>query len=266
MNKIGIIAGSGNLPVIAAKNATDEGLEVYTIAFNNYTDKEIEKYSITKFFNLGSISKPIEFLKENGVDSLVMLGTIPHINVFRDLRPDLRAMKFFVKLRNKTPLSILNAIADELLSDGIKVIDSTVFLKNLIIGKGVVCGSVSDERIKEIEYGYNIAKKIAELDIGLSVVIKDYSVIAVEAIEGTDECIKRAGLLLDDKNGFILVKVARPHQDFRFDLPVIGERTIKNLSEAGGDIIAIESGTTLLVDKEKSIEIANKLNVSIIGI
>jgi DUF1009 family protein len=266
MNKIGIIAGSGSLPVIAAKNAMKNGFSVFTVAFNNYTDREIEKYSATKFFPLGNLSQPVEFLKGNGVREAVMLGAIPHVNIFRDIRPDLKAVKFMFNLKEKTPLGILTAISSELEKDGIKIINSAIFLNDLIIKKGILCGSISDKRYREIEYGYGIAKKIAELDIGLSVIIKDYSVIAVEAIEGTDECIRRAGEILKGKKGFTLIKVARPNQDFRFDLPVIGENTIKNVYEAGGDVIAVESGTTLLVEMEKTIEAAKKLNISLAGI
>lgn len=265
MSKIGIIAGSGDLPLCAAKNAKKSNVDVYVVAFKNYTDKEIEKYAKTEYFNLGSISAPIKFLKQNGVDKVIFLGTIDHINIFRDLRPDFRAAKMLIEMKDKTPNGIFKLISKELEKDLIEVIDSTIFLKDLIAESGVLTGSISDDDIKQIEYGYKIAKKISEMDIGLSVIIKDYSVVAVEAIEGTDQCIKRAGSLLKGKD-FILVKVARPDQDFRFDLPVIGTKTVENMKENGGRIIAIESKKTLIIEKDKTIKLAKKLGISIFGV
>ncbi|MEF3280648.1 MAG: UDP-2,3-diacylglucosamine diphosphatase LpxI [Elusimicrobiota bacterium] len=265
MNKIGIIAGSGTLPVVAARNAKTQNIQVYTIGFKNLTDPDIEKYSTTKYFSLGNISSPIEFLKKNCVNTVIMLGKIEHVNVFRDLRPDLRMARIFIKLKDKTPMGIFKTVSEELKKDGIDILDSTIFLKELIAEKGIICGKVSRTEIEEIDYGYNLAKKIADMDIGLSIVIKDRSVISVEAIEGTDECIKRAGSLVK-KGGFILIKVARTNQDFRFDLPVIGTKTIEVFSSIGGKIIAIESGKTIIIDKEKTIEMARKSGISIFGI
>ncbi len=265
MNKIGIISGSGTLPVIAAKNASSMGYDVYSICFKNHTSKEIEKYSNARYFPIGNFSDPVRFLKENGVDEVILLGTVSHINIFRDIRPDIRAAKFLFNLKNKTPLGILKSIEKELLKDGIKIIDSTVFLKELMAPADLIAGRITDNDLNQIKYGFSIAKKIAEMDIGLTVAIKDYSVIAVEAIEGTDECIKRAGELLKGES-FIIIKVSRPDQDFKFDLPVIGTKTVENASKAGAKIIAVEADKTIIVDKEKTVEHAKKLDVSIVGI
>jgi len=264
MNKVGIIAGSGTLPVIAAKNAKNSGYEVYSVCFKNHTSGEIEKYSKFKYFSIGNFSGPIDFLKENGVGEVILLGTVSHINVFRDLRPDIRAAKFLFNLKNKTPIEVLKSVSAELEKEGIKVVDSTLFLKELIAKKGLITGKASEEELKQIEYGFKIAKNIADMDIGLAVAIKDYSVIAVEAIEGTDECIKRAGELLKGKK-FILIKVSRTNQDFRFDLPVIGHKTIENAAKAGCNLIAVESLKTIIVDIDKTVETAKRLDVSILG-
>jgi len=265
MNKIGIIAGSGTLPVKAAEKAFKMGYEVLCVGFKNHTSKEIEKYSKAEYFSIGNFSSPINFLKRNGVSEVMLLGTISHLNVFRDLRLDMKAAGFILKLRNKTPLGVLKAIAGELLKEGINVVEPIRFLKDLMAKKGIIAGGVSDDDLKQINYGYLIAKKIADMDIGLSVAIKDYSVIAVEAIEGTDECIKRAGELLKGEK-FILIKVARTNQDLRFDLPVIGDVTIENAAKAGAKIIAIEGDKTLIVELQKTVEKAKVLDVSIIGI
>lgn len=264
MNKVGIIAGSGTLPIIAAKNAKNLGYEVYSVCFKNHTSEEIEKYSKVSYFPIGNFSGPIDFLKSNGVRDVILLGTVSHINIFRDIRPDIRAAKFLFNLKNKTPIEVLKSVSAELEKEGIKVVDSTIFLKELMAKKGLMTGNVSEEELKQIEYGFKIAKKLADMDIGLAVAIKDYSVIAVEAIEGTDECIKRAGDLLKGKK-FILIKVSRTNQDFRFDLPVIGHKTVENAAKAGCNLIAVESFKTIIVDMDKTLEIARRLDVSILG-
>lgn len=265
MSKIGIIAGSGSLPVIAAKNALGMGYEVYAICFKNHTSKEIERYSNYRYFNIGNFSAPVDFLKENGVCDVILLGTISHINIFRDIRPDLRGSRFLLGLKNKTPMGILMQIATELKKDGINIVDSTLFLKDLIAKKGIITGRVNENQMDQINYGFKIAKNIADMDIGLTIAIKDYSVIAVEAIEGTDECIKRAGELLNGKD-FIVVKVSRTMQDMRFDLPVIGERTVEISHRWGANIIAVEAGRTIIVDIDRTIELAKRLDLSIVGV
>ncbi len=264
-NKIGIIAGRGSLPVIAAKNAAEEGYEVFSVCFENFTSKEIEKYSISKYFRLGNFSKPIEFLKENNVKDVILLGTIDHINIFKDVMTDLRGARFLLTLKNKTPLGILKAIGDELQKDGINVIDSTLFLKNLMAEEGVLIGKLKENDEREIRYGFNIAKKIADMDIGLSIALKDYCVIAVEAVEGTDECIKRAGDLLKGEK-FILVKVSRTNQDFRFDLPVVGIKTLETGYKYGVRIIVLEAERTIIVDKNDFIKKAKEFKITVVGI
>lgn len=266
---IGIIAGAGVLPVESAKNAVSKGYSVFVVAFDGYTDKKIENYSTgIKYFKLGKFNAPIKFLKENNVDKVILIGNIPHVNVFKDLDFDLRSAKFVLKLRNKTPIAIFKAIEEEFKKDGIEIIDSTFFLKNWFADKGEMVGKISKEKKAEIDYGYKIAKSIADMDIGLSVALKDYDVIAVEAIEGTDECIKRANELVkkfkDIKYTFI--KVSRTNQDFRFDLPVIGVNTVKLLHQGGADIIAVEAGKTLMVDKPEVIELCKKYKINLIGI
>ena len=266
MNKIGIIAGEGELPIIASKNAKKLGFDVFAVCFEGFTSNEIEKYSKAEFFKLGSVIKPLRFLKNNGVDKVILLGKIEHLNLFRDIRPDLRTIKMIYKMRKDArPMSVFRVIDEELKKEGIEVVDSTIFLKELLAPKGFIAGKIDEDEIKEIEYGYLIAKKIADMDIGLSITIKNYSVISVEGIDGTDECIKRTGLILKGKP-FTLVKVGRSNQDMRFDLPVIGVNTVLNMKNAHGDIIAVESGKTVIVDLKKTIDVAIENGIKIFGI
>jgi DUF1009 family protein len=266
MSKIGIIAGGGELPIIAARNAQKEGFEVFAVGFDGFTSKEIERYANVSYFKLGSVEKPISFLKKNKINKVILLGKIEHVNIFSDIRPDIRSVKMMLKIRKDSrAMSVFKVIDDELKKEGIEIIDSTSFLKDIIAPLGFISGKIKDEDIEQIKYGYSIAKKIADMDIGLSITIKDYSVISVEGIDGTDECIKRTGAILGGKP-FILVKVARTNQDFRFDLPVIGKNTVLNMKEAGGRIIAVESGKTLIVEKDETLKFASENDIKIFGI
>jgi DUF1009 family protein len=266
MNKIGIIAGEGSLPVIAARNAKELGFDVFVVGFEGFTSKEIENYSKVGYFKLGSVVKPINFLKTNGVNKVILLGKIEHVNIFREIRPDFRALRMIFKMRKDSkPMSVFRIILEELEKEQIEVIDSTVFIKDLIVPKGFIVGKVTDEEAKQIDYGYQIAKKIADMDIGLAITLKDFSVISVEGIDGTDECIKRTGSILGGKP-FILIKVARTNQDLRFDLPVVGKQTIINMKNAKGKVIALESGKTIMVEKDEVLKIAKDSGIKIFGV
>jgi DUF1009 family protein len=167
--------------------------------------------------------------------------------------------------KNSKPMSVFRIILEELEKEQIEVIDSTVFIKDLIVPKGFIVGKVTDEEAKQIDYGYQIAKKIADMDIGLAITLKDFSVISVEGIDGTDECIKRTGSILGGKP-FILIKVARTNQDLRFDLPVVGKQTIINMKNAKGKVIALESGKTIMVEKDEVLKIAKDSGIKIFGV
>lgn len=269
-NKIGLIAGGGKLPVLIASQAVKNNYQVFAVGFEGFTSQELAKYSNLQIFKLGKISAPIEYLKKNGVNKAVMIGYIPHVNIFSDLSPDARAINLFLRLKDKTPKGIFLALEQELKKDGIELVNSAMFLEENFAKQGIIAGKkISSERFEDIKYGFEIAKKISAMDIGLSVIVKEKAIVAVEAMEGTDECIKRAGNILSQKKAnkaFTLVKVARPDQDIRFDLPVIGLNTVKNMAENGGDIIAIEAGKTLIVDLNETIELARAKNITIVGV
>lgn len=270
MSKIGLIAGGGSLPAIIAQEARKNGYEVYTVGFEGFTSDELKSVSSAcEFFSLGKIQSPIDFFKKNYVEEVILIGNISHVNVFRDLRPDIRAASFLLSLKDKSPMGIFKALSKELKKDGLRPADTSLFLKESLASSGLLAGEkVSSDVYDDILYGMDIARKIADMDIGLSVAVKDRAVLAVEAMEGTDACIKRAGELLSivNKKGFSLAKSARASQDMRFDLPVIGVKTIENMFSAGGRAIAVEAEKTLIVEKEKTFKLAIEKNISIIGI
>lgn len=267
MNKIGIVAGGGDLPVLIAKEASVNGAEVYCAAFEGFARPDIKELSAScEFFKLGKIQAPIDFFKKNGVREIILIGNISHINVFRDLNPDLRGASLLLGLKDKSPTGIFRALSKELEKDGLKPADTSMFLKESLAQKGLLAGpKVSQKTYEDLSFAMETASKIASLDIGLSVAVKDKAVIAVEAAEGTDACIKRAGEILGGSKGFVLGKAARPNQDFRFDLPVIGKTTVENLLQAGGYALAVESQKTLIVNKKDTLDFASEKNISIIG-
>jgi DUF1009 family protein len=258
--KIGLIAGGGAFPLLFAREAKNLGYAVFVIGLKGITPEEIERYAAaTEYFKLGGISAPIDFLKKAGVDKVLMAGKVPHVSIFGGIMPDLRAAKLLLTLKDRKANSLLGALADELKKDGIELVNSATFLEHLMPAPGILSGRRPDkDAMQNIEFGWKAAKTLAGLDIGLTVVLKDRVVIAAEAQEGTDECIKRAGAVLRAGGaeagkklpGLAVVKVARPDQDMRFDLPVVGSTTLESMREAGAAILAIEAEKTLILDKE----------------
>jgi len=273
-NKIlGIIAGEGKYPVLTAKGAVQEGWTVVVAcAKGNAAEKDFSPYSkaITTL-KLGQLSKCIEFFKQNGVTHAIMAGRVKHINIF-SVMPDLRAAKVLAALRDKRAESILNAAINEFKKDGIEFLSSFSFLGNCTVKAGVLTSRVPNEEEKlNIDLGLKIARTLAELDVGLTAVLSDKAVLAVEGMEGTDECIKRGGEIYKtakstEKHSLVIVKVARPKQDDRFDLPVIGKGTIKTMIKAGASVLAIEANKTVVLDTEEVINLANKNNIAIIAL
>ncbi len=270
--KIGIICGLGKLARYTAKNAYEKGHKVYIVAVQDNYDKQILKYSHSHCeVKIGQLSKAIKFFKQNEVKDVIMVGLIKHINIFKNLMPDLRAAKLLALLKDKRAKSILKSVISEFNKDGIKFMNSAYFLKDFLAKKGVLTKKKpSNNEQKDIIFGKKIAKIIANTDIGLTAIVSNQSVIAVEGMEGTDQCILRAGEIFgttkEKVTTITAVKVARDKQDMRFDLPIIGKNTIKMMKTAGVRVLAIESGKTLILDKEEVIETANKNNISIIAI
>ncbi len=263
--KIGLIAGAGELPLEFAKTALEKGHQIFTIAIKNITDKKIQKYSDTKWVHFGEAQKLIDSFKEHNVKNLVMLGKIEHYSLIFSLHKlDKRAKDFFSKLKDKKAKTILEGVIKELESEGFSFIDPSPYLKTLLVPEGLINNIPADENyIEDAKFGLKIAKEIAELDIGQTVVIKDKIVVAVEGLEGTDKCIIRAGKLAGKNT--VVCKVARKNQDMRYDVPVIGIKTLDSMKKAKARLLAVETGKTYLLEKEKFIRKANKLGITVIG-
>jgi len=267
-NKIGLIAGGGSFPLLFAAEARKTGREVFVVALNGITPKEIERYAKeTRWFRLGAVGGPIGFLKESGVRKALMVGSIQHVNIFGGVIPDLRATKLLLKLRDKKATAIFAAIAEEFSSDGIELVSTATLLEHLLVKPGLMAGKgPGDGTLKTAAYGWKAAKTLAALDIGLTVVLRDQVVVAAEGIEGTDECIKRAGALTHGKGGeLVVVKVARPAQDMRFDLPVAGAQTLRVMKASGAATLVLEAGKTLILGMEEFLAAAKETGITVLG-
>ena len=265
MKTIGMIAGNGRFPFLVAQEIKKQGDKVVTVALKEESYKDIENFSDeTVWLSVGKIQKIIDTFKDRNIDTAIMVGQVKHAKIYSAITMDLRALKVMTSLVNKKTDTILGAVVREFEKDGIKFLPSHIYLQHLLAQKGLIVGrKLNSDENKDAEFGFKIAKGIAGLDIGQTVVVKDKSVLAVESIEGTDECIKRAYCLGGDNA--IVVKVAKPNQDFRFDVPVIGTRTIDTLKDNKIRAMIIEAGSTLILDKDLVIEKAKKADVTIIA-
>lgn len=266
MKSIGLIAGNGRFPFLVAQQIKKDNNRVVAVALVGETDPSLEKI-VDKiiWLPLGKLQKLIDFFKKEAISEAIMAGQAKHAKLFAGLKLDLRSIKLLGSIKNKKADSILGAVAGELSKDGIKLLPSHRYLKHLLPKPGVLAGrKLSKEEQKDVDFGRRIAKQIAGLDIGQTVVVKDRCVLAVESLEGTDQCIKRAATL--GRDNIIVIKVAKPNQDFRFDIPVIGPGTIKVMADVKGRAIAIDAGMTLLIDKEELIDIADKNKITIVAI
>ena len=266
IKRLGLIAGSGDLPALLASEANSKGLDVISVAFTEESAKSLKPFSTVVYqYGVGEAGKILKSLKNEGVKDVAMAGKVEKRLLFQNLRFDLKAIKILSKIRNRNDDTIMLAIIDELEKEGMRVLDQISFLKRLFPSKGHLTKYKPDKReSSDIEYGFKIAKEIAGLDIGQTVVIKDKAVLAVEAIEGTDEAIKRGCSLC--KEGAVIVKVAKPKQDPRFDVPTIGIRTIETIIEGNASAIAIEADKTMVVNIDKVIKMAEENGVSITAI
>ena len=263
----GIIAGGGRFPILCARAAKSAGMKVVCIAHKGETSRAIQEFCHeTHWIHLGQLGRLIKHLGEAGCKRALFAGTITKKRMFYDVRPDLRALVLWKKMGSRQDDSILRAIADELEKEGIEVVPSTYFLEDLYTPKGVLTRrSPSKEEKKDIEFGYMMQKQIGALDIGQTLVVGSRTVLAVEAMEGTDKTILRGGGLAHGK-GCVVVKVAKPHQDMRFDVPSAGLGTIETMVEAGATCLALEAGKTLFFDKDEAISLADQHGITIVGV
>ncbi len=265
-NKQCLMAGDGILPVQMAKNAKENGFEVVAISLSSDNCRELQKYCTKVYsFGPGQVDSIKKTLIEENIKQLTFLGKVSKTMLLKRLKLEPRAIELLKQVPKLNDDAIMLKIIEEMESVGITILDQTIFIKSLMVQKGVMTNlKPTESQLIDIEYGYKTAKQMGELDIGQSVVTKDRMIIAVEAIEGTDKCIKRGGELTR-KKGAVIVKVAKPKQDKRFDIPTVGLRTLKTMKKYGLCVLALEAGETLMVEASKMIEYANKHKISIMA-
>jgi DUF1009 family protein len=263
---LAIIAGSGVYPHAMARGARAAGVKrIVVAAFQNETDPGLaDLVDSIEWMRVGQLGRMLGFLKNSGARHAVMSGQIAPKNLF-DLRPDIKALLLLAKLRERNAESIFGAIAAAMADVGVELLPATCFMEECLASAGVIAGPKPGRKeLADIEYGFRIAKESSRLDIGQTVVVKTGTVLAVEAFEGTNAAILRGGSL--GKKGAVMVKVAKPGQDMRFDVPVIGPVTLETAAEAGLSVIAVEAGRTLLLEKDKLSAGAARHRITIFGV
>ncbi|MGD0481472.1 MAG: UDP-2,3-diacylglucosamine diphosphatase LpxI [Terracidiphilus sp.] len=278
--KLGLIAGNGRFPFLLLDAARAEGLTVVVAAIKEETDPEIDSRAeadagvTVHWLSLGELSRLIETFKKEGIEKAVMAGQVKHKQIFSSIRPDWRLAKLLLNLRTRSTDALLGAVAKVLGDEGIELISSTSFLEPLLAEEGVLTERAPDEdECKNIEYGLSVAQALAGFDIGQTVVVAAQACVAVEAMEGTDATIERAGRLMATLDAeastlerrLTVVKVAKPKQDMRFDVPVIGLSTVETMLRAGASCLSIEAGRTLLFDRDALLEHASKTGIAIVA-
>lgn len=262
----GLIAGEGELPLRFAQNAKESGFEVVAISLSGSNKNELKKICDKVYsFGPGEIIKIRQALCDSGVKQVTFLGKVNKNLLLKNPRLDAEAFQLIKEAVRLNDDAVMDLAVDALAKGGIEVLDQTIFIQNLMVPKGVLTQiQPTQEQILDVEYGYEIAKQIGDMDIGQSVVIKDRMVMAVEAIEGTDCAIERGGKLA--KSGAVVVKVSKPNQDKRFDIPAIGLRTLKKMKSVKASVLAIEANQSIIVQQEKMIKFAEQNKIVVISI
>ena len=265
--KYGLIAGNGRFPFLVLDGARSQGIEMVVAAVKEETAREIESAATkVEWIGVGQLGRLIRFFKQENVTHAIMAGQVKHRQIFRlNALPDLRMVKLLSRLATKNTDSLIGAVAEELEKEGITLMDSTTFLGSMLAGKGVITRRAPNKsELADIEFGLGIAEQIARLDLGQTIAIKDRAVVAIEAMEGTDRVIARAGDITD-RRPFVVIKVAKPDQDMRFDVPVVGVPTIETMACAGATLLHVSAGKTLMFDKAAMIAAADKSGICIVG-
>ncbi len=262
---LGIIAGNGVYPRLLADAARKTGVKkIIAAAFTNETDPVLAQHvDLIEWMRVGQLNRLLKFFNQNEVHHAIMAGQIAPKNLF-DLRPDVKALMLLGKLKQRNAESIFAAIADELAKIDVELLPATTFLEDSLATAGLIAGpNLSRQEEGDVDLGWRIAKEIARLDIGQTIIVKNGTVVAVEALEGTNDAIRRGGELA--RSGAVMVKVAKPSQDMRFDVPVIGVETIRIAAEARLRVIAVEAETTLLLERDAVVDLANRSKISIVA-
>lgn len=267
MDKIGLIAGSSKFPISFAIAARKRGVSVYAVALKEETSPDLEKV-VDKicWVSLGELGKAVDFLKENNIKNAVMAGKVRLSHIYnKSLKPDGYLKNILIKAVDKRGDTLLAMVANFLDKIGVKLLDCATFLKDDIVKKAVLTKSEpTKEQYQDIEFAKPIIKKIAEMKIGQTIVVKDKAVLAIEAMEGTDEAIRRGAKIAGC--GAVVVKMSSPKHDMRFDIPLVGPSTIQIMKDTNAAVLAIEAGRTLLIDKEELIKLADDFGICVVGI
>jgi DUF1009 family protein len=276
MERIGLIAGNGTFPLLILDAARAQGFEVVVVAIKEEASPEIEERGAASvhWVSLGELSKLIETFQREGVRRAIMAGQVKHKQIFSAIRPDWRLAKLLLSLTARNTDSLLDAVAKVLAEEGIALESSTALLEPLLVKSGVLTRRAPTEREREnIECGRSVARQLAQYDIGQTVVIAESACVAVEAMEGTDAAIERAGHIMGSLRGdastlsrsLTVVKIAKPNQDMRFDVPVVGVKTIEVMQAAGATCLALDAGKCLLLDGEKVLDAANAAGIAVVA-
>lgn len=276
--RLGLIAGNGRFPFLVLNAARARGMEVVVAAIKEETFPEIEREGATAvhWLSLGELSKLIDTFKREGISQAVMAGQVKHKQIFSSIRPDWRLAKVILSLGTRNTDSLIGAVAKVLADEGITLLSSTALLDPLLAKAGILSKRApSEQEQKDIAYGRDVARHVAKYDIGQTVVVAGLACVAVEAMEGTDACIERAGHLMASLKSegeastvardLVVVKVAKPNQDMRFDVPVVGVKTIETMKLAGATCLALDAGKCLLIDGDNVIKAADAAGIAVVA-
>jgi DUF1009 family protein len=266
LKKVGLLAGAGTLPIEFVRNAVNLGIEeISVLGFKGHTPEEVrEKATHYREIGFGQLNKGIQFFKETGVDKVVFLGWMEPKLTISNIKMDFRMLALAARTKDRRADSVILALIGEAEKEGLEIMKTTDFLPHLIVGDGVITKrEPNKQQIEDIEFGKELALVSGGLDIGQTAIVRKHAVVAMEAMEGTDKCILRAGEYAKD---CVIVKMAKPNQDFRFDVPCFGPRTIERMVSAKAALLAVEAGKTYILEREKTIKLANSNKIVIIGV
>jgi DUF1009 family protein len=263
--KYGLIAGNGKFPFLVIDGARRAGEELAVVAIKEETDPSIDGVADNvTWVGIGQLGRMLSTFKDAGVTKAIMAGQVKHVQIFSGAMPDMRMVKMLWNLPRRNTDALIGGVAAELEKEGIELIDSTYFIQDQLAPAGILTRRKPTELESEnVEYGLHIAHELARLDLGQTIVVRGKACVAVEAMEGTDATIRRAGELVNGK--LTVVKVAKPEQDMRFDVPVVGVPTIETMIAAGATCLSVTAGKTLIFDRDEMIELADKNTICMIG-
>lgn len=263
--KFGLIAGNGSFPFLVAESAKKSGAHLSVVAIREETDPRLESIADDLIWvRIGQLGKMISHFKKHGVTKVIMAGQVKHVQIFSGALPDVRMLKMLWNLPRRNTVALIGGIADELAKEDIELIDSTYFVQDQLAPAGILTKRKPNEtELANIEYGLHIAGELTRLDLGQTIVVRASACVAVEAMEGTDATVTRAGQLANGK--LTVVKVAKSNQDMRFDVPVVGVPTIETMIAAGATCLSVTAGKTLIFDRKQMIDLADRNKIAIVG-